>query len=318
MKKAVVAGVAATLLIPLFVVVLLAAALSHSQSAGASEQALADIPADMVAIYQRAATTCPGLPWQVLAAIGKVETDHGRSTLPGVHSGANAAGAMGPMQFLAPTWAVYGADGDGDGQANVYDADDAVFGAANYLCANGGGEPTRLRDAVWNYNHSQQYVDEVLTIAAQYTSGGVLGGPPPANVAEVLAHPNLTLTDRARADLQSGNLDARLVSALGASLARHRLYVTVFKTGHSMCVGGGNRTPCNVSNHYEWRAMDVFTVDGVRVSQANPAAREFSIELANMPGGPDEIGQPWYDLESLPGVFANASHQDHVHAGYER
>lgn len=58
-----------------------------------SKSALADIPGNYLALYRAAATTCPRLDWTVLAAIGKIESDHGRSTLPGVHSGANYAGA---------------------------------------------------------------------------------------------------------------------------------------------------------------------------------------------------------------------------------
>ena len=57
--------------------------------------------------YQQAASTCPGLPWTVLAAIGTVESDNGTSTLPGVQSGANSAGAEGPMQFEPATFAAY-------------------------------------------------------------------------------------------------------------------------------------------------------------------------------------------------------------------
>ena len=53
----------------------------------------------MLALYQEAAITCPGLPWTILAAIGTIESDNGQSTLPGVHSGTNSAGAEGPMQF---------------------------------------------------------------------------------------------------------------------------------------------------------------------------------------------------------------------------
>jgi hypothetical protein len=52
----------------------------------------------MLALYQQAAATCPGLPWTILAAIGTVESDNGQSTLPGVHSGSNSAGAEGPMR----------------------------------------------------------------------------------------------------------------------------------------------------------------------------------------------------------------------------
>ena len=61
----------------------------------ASSIAADDIPAGMLALYQRAATAeCDRLPWTVLAAVGKVESDHGRSTLPGVHTAANTAGAI--------------------------------------------------------------------------------------------------------------------------------------------------------------------------------------------------------------------------------
>jgi hypothetical protein len=59
----------------------------------ASTAARATIPTGMLVLYQAASATCPGLPWTVLAAIGTVESDNDQSTLPGVHSGANAAGA---------------------------------------------------------------------------------------------------------------------------------------------------------------------------------------------------------------------------------
>ena len=130
--------------------------------------AAATVPADHLSLYGRAAATCPGLPWTILAAVGAVESSHGRSTAQGVHSGANVAGAMGPMQFLAGTWAAYGVDGDGDGVRDVYNATDAVFGAANYLCASGAGDVDTLRAAVWNYNHADWYVDLVLQLAARY------------------------------------------------------------------------------------------------------------------------------------------------------
>jgi membrane-bound lytic murein transglycosylase B len=69
------------------------------------------------------------------------------------------------MQFLPTTWEHYGIDGDGDGRTDLHDVDDSVFGAAHLLCANGGHDPARLRWAVWNYNHSWTYVDEVLAVA---------------------------------------------------------------------------------------------------------------------------------------------------------
>jgi hypothetical protein len=70
-----------------------------------SQAAIADIPADYLALYQQAATECPGLDWSILAAIGKIESDHGRSTLPGVADGTeNPFRARGPMRFLQPTF----------------------------------------------------------------------------------------------------------------------------------------------------------------------------------------------------------------------
>ena len=132
--------------------------------ASASATAEADIPVDALHDYQDAARTCNGLPWAVLAGIGKVESNHGRSTLPGVHSGANFAGAMGPMQFLAATWSAYHAPGMGD----VYRHRDASFAAARLLCANGAGSPEGRRRAIFAYNHDWSYVALVLSWAGKY------------------------------------------------------------------------------------------------------------------------------------------------------
>jgi soluble lytic murein transglycosylase-like protein len=106
-----------------------------------------------------AATTCPGLSPAVLFAIAQVETRLGRGHM------RSPAGAAGPMQFLPATWDAYGTDGDGDGVADVMNPVDAMYGAARLLCANGAAEPAGLRAAVWNYNHSHDYVDHVLRIA---------------------------------------------------------------------------------------------------------------------------------------------------------
>ncbi len=149
------------------IVVITGAASAASSPSSPSAVALADMPGDLLPIYQAAAERC-GMPWAVVAAVGKVESDHGRSTAQGVQSGANFAGASGPMQFLAPTWAAYGVDGNGDGIANVYDPVDAIHGVANYLCATGAGDPARLRKAIWHYNHAEWYVNKVLAQAAEY------------------------------------------------------------------------------------------------------------------------------------------------------
>jgi hypothetical protein len=141
-----------------------------------SRAAIADIPAGYLRLYQRAARSCRGLSWAVLAAVGKVESDHGRSRLPGVRSGWNPAGAAGPMQFgigvgrAGNAWARFGRDFDRDGRRSVYDPGDAIPAAARYLCAHGA--PRRLDRALFAYNHSWAYVAKVKRLARRYSRGG--------------------------------------------------------------------------------------------------------------------------------------------------
>ncbi|TMR18362.1 lytic transglycosylase domain-containing protein [Nonomuraea turkmeniaca] len=120
-------------------------------------------PGSFLELYKASATRCPGLSWTVLAAIGQVESSHGRN------NGPSSAGALGPMQFMPATWKHYGVDGDGDGKADIWSPYDAVPGAANYLCANGAGKGgEKLRKAIWFYNHSWDYVNKVMGIAEAY------------------------------------------------------------------------------------------------------------------------------------------------------
>ncbi|KAA0274291.1 MAG: lytic transglycosylase domain-containing protein [Acidobacteria bacterium] len=125
----------------------------------------------------------------ILAAIHKVETDFGRSPLPGVRSGENFAGAGGPMQFLGPTWAAYGVDGDGDGTKDRYDPDDAIFGAANYLSASGA--PRDWYRAIFAYNHADWYVRDVLRWAKRFGDVG--------SVAEASCGPEAAAAELGRA-----------------------------------------------------------------------------------------------------------------------
>ncbi len=134
---------------------------------GPSALALADIPASYLAWYMNAAQTCPGLPWAVLAGIGKAESDHGRSHASGVHSGANAAGAEGPMQFLSATFAEYAVDGDHDGRLDIYDPADAIFTAAALL------RPT-----------ARKYAEQRFTTACPFLSWIAAHGRHPAALAQ--------------------------------------------------------------------------------------------------------------------------------------
>ncbi len=131
------------------------------------------IPSAMLTLYQSAATECPGLSWTVLAAIGTVESGNGTSTLPGVDSGANSAGAEGPMQMLPATFAEYDqpVPAGGASPPSPYDATDEVYAAERMLCANGAGSSSTLAAAIYAYNHSGAYVSEVTAIAASLAGG---------------------------------------------------------------------------------------------------------------------------------------------------
>jgi peptidoglycan DL-endopeptidase CwlO len=132
------------------------------------------------------------VPWVILAGIGKVESDFGRTTLPGVHSGANAFGAAGPMQIgiggaSGNTWGgapihpardhVNGVatDANGDGTASVYDPADAIAGAAKYLLEHGVLD--NVPNAIFAYNHLESYVQSVLSWASVYAKGGYKVSP---------------------------------------------------------------------------------------------------------------------------------------------
>jgi murein DD-endopeptidase MepM/ murein hydrolase activator NlpD len=107
-----------------------------------------------------------GIPWQVLAAINKIESNFGRNM------GPSSAGAVGWMQFMPDTWLRWGTDGNGDGLADPWDPEDAIHSAARYLAAAEGR--TDIARAIFAYNHAQWYVDDVLQLAAMF--GGDLAG----------------------------------------------------------------------------------------------------------------------------------------------
>jgi hypothetical protein len=285
-----------------------------AQAPTPSALAVSDIPADYLDLYRRKAESCPGLSWTVLAAIGSIETSHGRSNAPGVHAGANPAGAMGPMQFLGPTWDAYGVDGNGDGIRDVYNPADAVAGAASYLCASGGGHLASLASAVWNYNHADWYVASVLELAGAYGGGGLEAPAAPVTAARLVANPNVTLSAAARGDILGGVADPRVVQLLAAAATHHRISVSVVKTGHDQFVHGTNR----VSNHFGGRAVDITDVDGAPVTPSNSAALELALSIltTEAPLRPDEFGSPWAELSRFPGGFSDDDHQDHLHVGW--
>ncbi|HEY0641514.1 MAG TPA: lytic murein transglycosylase [Pseudonocardiaceae bacterium] len=154
---------------------------------------------------QRTDTAKPGcgVTWSVLAAIGRIESNHARggavdaagttirpilgpqlSGGPGIAAIRDTDGglldgdtvwdrAVGPMQFIPGTWRGFASDGNDDGTASPHNIYDATLASANYLCS--GGEdlrnPQALARAIFRYNHSDAYVANVLTWAAAYANG---------------------------------------------------------------------------------------------------------------------------------------------------
>src|SRR5918996_382693 len=239
--------------------VMIAGALAGGQlrTSGPSPIALADIPADYLLAYQREGARY-GIDWAILAAIGKIECNHGRSQLSGCNppGTVKVVGATGPMQFLGATWrrgtpsmtvpAIgpptrttidgYAADGDGDGLADAWNAADAIAGAARLLRANGA--PDDYRRAVFAYNHADWYVRDVFELAASYR--GALSalatpqvGNPAAAIATVLGNPRIQLTGVQRVDLASGLIDSRVVVTLAWLGERHVIVVTALRSDHS-------------------------------------------------------------------------------------
>ena len=197
------------------------------------------IPSAALSAYQRAAQssnaadkTCH-IPWELIAAIGRVESDHGRYggnvltdkgvSKPGIYgiplNGKNGTQAIqdtdggaldkdtvydravGAMQFIPGTWSVVKVDADGDGKRNPQDIDDSSLATAVYLCSGSDdlGSRKGQEAGVFRYNHSKSYVDLVLRIMTAYQSGDYTAVPTSASGGTVLAPSSSTELKSAKA-----------------------------------------------------------------------------------------------------------------------
>ncbi|HWK28482.1 MAG TPA: lytic transglycosylase domain-containing protein [Solirubrobacter sp.] len=244
-----------------------------SSSAQPSEHASSTIPSDYLELYRQAGAAYE-IPWTVLAAIGAIESDHGRSAAPGVRSGVNAYGCCaGPMQVNLTdgppsTWQAYRVDGDHDGDISPYDPADAIHSAGRYLRMLLDGARGEIARAVYGYNHSSAYVTDVLQRARQYAetpdealaavpAAGCAGGDgeTPANLRDAVR----VRSPRAYAMLpvwaMAGGraaqpIDARLLENALWLLRTYRLRVTAAREG-------GHRT------HGDGTALDLVPADPV-------------------------------------------------------
>jgi hypothetical protein len=159
---------AAFVAVLVFMVMAIGAAVGQGQpSASGAPTSVKGIPPAYLALYVQAAQET-GIDWAILAAIGSVETDHGR--LQGGACAVSGAGARGPMQFMPGTWLLYGKGGD------VCDPVDAIPAAARLLVASGA--PKDYHRAIFAYNHAEWYVKEVTDKAREYRAAANVPAPP--------------------------------------------------------------------------------------------------------------------------------------------
>ena len=167
-----------------------------------------EIPPFLLPIYQACGTEY-GIPWEVLAALNKIESGFGTNL------NVSSAGAVGWMQFLPSSWEMYGLDANGDGRKDPYNPVDAICAAAHYLKVAGGQKD--LYGAILAYNHADWYAQEVLTYARAYgripsTLVGSLTGLTEGAHFPIAADARYSDEIAARAALEGSAADAKISS----------------------------------------------------------------------------------------------------------
>ncbi|HEV2744165.1 MAG TPA: lytic murein transglycosylase, partial [Rubrobacter sp.] len=218
-----------------------------------------------------------GLDVAILAAVGFIETNHG------ANMNTSSAGAQGPMQFMPETWASVGYDANGDGTADIMDPADAIPSAAKYL--RDSGAPEDYHGALFAYNHSEAYVQDVLAKADEYRASmdGAGGGGRIALIgaafpsAEEVVAPARTLAGFA------GNATA---NAVGPSLGMRPAYAAE---------QSWDLVDDNLNLHYEdyssWgaevqNADDVWSALGTVNVEPSPGGSETDLQIGDgaLPG----------------------------------
>jgi hypothetical protein len=261
--------------------------------AGASALARRDIPLAYLRAY-RTAAQASGIDWAVLAAIGKVECDHGRDSDPSCRreGAVNGAGAGGPMQFLASTWTEYGVDANGDGRADRWDPADAILSAARYLRASGA--PHDYGKAIFAYNRASWYVAKVLRWARLYrgspnegSSASVVSIEGAASLASQTRTP-VRMVGGEQARLLAGDGHLALVPAQVPAVVRamivagNELQLLAYGPGGHPDPRGSTEEDCSSTVSY------VLSRSGVRpiaeILRENPIAQDYVHWGADGPG----------------------------------
>jgi murein DD-endopeptidase MepM/ murein hydrolase activator NlpD len=256
-------------------------------------------------LWQRAGAAY-GIPWNVLAAINKVESNFGQNM------GPSSAGAIGWMQFMPSTWLRWGVDADGNGVADPWNATDAVYSAARYLAASGG--QTDIYGAVFSYNHADWYVREVLDLARVYGSGTVAQTADLQQVQEAL--------DKARARVVAANKvlgaardQERSLSAVAArlrarvdeaALLSDRLAAQRRAVRFGVRLDGARSAVENAQNGLAQAQS------GLQAAQQRAEAPSFAPAVGSLLGAPSYNGQWVFPVGGGPEVVSAA----HTHHDY--
>jgi len=337
------------LLVTLVAVAAPVTAQAACSSAVTRASSVASVPPDYLVLYQKWGAAY-NVPWQLLAAVGSVESRHGRD--PGAYV-PHTHGVLGPMQFQAGsnklakrvdsagdqgfggTWGIY-RKASGHPPYRMDDPDDEIAAAAAKL-AYDAGQARLWPRALWRYNALHSYRKTVLRRAArlgmnsacgllaQSEQASVAGSdatssvsqttPAAATPASLLANNSIAFSPAAADDIAHGVADKRLVALLAWMAVRHGIVVSVIKTGHARYVAGTHKE----SNHWFGRAATIVEVDGQPVTAGSSAAADLWKQLRAAPKAirPAEIGAPWTAPSTSLRSFSGPDEQSSLHVGFD-
>src|SRR5712691_7501381 len=256
----------------------------------------------LLGLWQRAGSTY-GIPWQVLAAINKVESNFGRNM------GPSSAGAIGWMQFMPDTWLRWGVDANGDGVADPWNPNDAIFSAARYLAAAGGS--TDIYRSVYAYNHADWYVREVLGLAGIYGSDSTIAfsldrmqqSLEAARAAVVAASEQLVTAQRAV------RTEARVVARWRAAAARAPLLSDRLALDQRAGLAAARRSAAALVVDERMRTLTAAQQELDRAQQQSAAA-SFAPAASQLLAAPSYSSGYVFPVGGGPGIVS-ASHTHH-------
>jgi murein DD-endopeptidase MepM/ murein hydrolase activator NlpD len=247
-----------------------------------------------------------GIPWQVLAAINKIESNFGQNM------GPSSAGAIGWMQFMPSTWLRWGTDADANGIADPWTARDAIYSAARYLAAAGG--QTDIRRAIFAYNHADWYVNEVLDLARVYGQAAPAQTAGLQRVEDVLEGARKRVVAANRAMLAADTTLARLRTH-ALELHAHADAVTLLSdrlAAQRRAVLFDGRVDEAVARAEAARAALNEAQDGLRAAREKASAPSFASGVGTLMGAPTYANGYVFPVGGGPQVVSVA----HTHHDY--